>query len=209
MASITRSRAPRSKRREESETALMAATERLLDAGESITQLGVQRIADEAGVARSTFYLCFRDKADLLLRLAGSMKDDLFELSRHWTPTGEDGGPDGLAAVFEAQYRFYRERAALHAAIAEAAVYDPIVGAAMGKQVDRFVRRITSLLREEQRAGRLTDEVDAPIAGKALAWGGEQITARQVGTGDPKNDAAVAREVALTQWYGTYRRPAG
>jgi AcrR family transcriptional regulator len=43
-----------------------------LDAGESYTELGVQRIASAAGIARSTFYLYFKDKTSPAIRLGGT-----------------------------------------------------------------------------------------------------------------------------------------
>ena len=72
---------------------MLAATEKLLVEGVSFTELGVQRIATEAGIARSTFYLYFRGKTELLVRLAGSLKKQLFDLG------GRTGGrPDRPAA---------------------------------------------------------------------------------------------------------------
>jgi hypothetical protein len=38
--------------------------------------------------------------------------------------------------------------------------------------------------------------------------GGERALADHVTAGDPGSDAAFARELALTWWYGVYRRPA-
>src|SRR5487761_1863651 len=88
MGSITRPRSQPSKRRAETEAAVLAAVKRLLFEGESFTELGINRIAKEAGVARSTFYLCFQDKTDVLIRLTGSMKDELFAIGAARRPAG-------------------------------------------------------------------------------------------------------------------------
>lgn len=205
MASITRPSRP-SRRRADSEAAVLAATERLLQAGATFTELGVQRIAAEAGVARSTFYLCFRDKTDLLIRLTGHMKEELFRIGADWRPSGPDGGPDGLAAIYVEQLRYYRARGPLLAAIAEVAAYDTVMREAGVREIDRFTRHVTILLEGEQKAGRLGQEVDAATAAQVLAWGGEQVIARQVAIGDPARDEAVARDLAESQWYGTYHR---
>jgi AcrR family transcriptional regulator len=206
MASITRHRSQPSKRRAETEAAVLAAVERLLAEGASFTELGVQRIAAKAGVARSTFYLCFQDKTDVLVRLTGTVKDELFVRSKAWRPTGPGGGPEGLAALFSDQLAYYRERGPLMAALSEVAAYDPVLRKAGVRWIGRFAKYITSLLKEEQREGRLSPDVDTVTAGRVLAWGGEQVIARQVAIGNPKDDAQVAREMALSQWYGTYRR---
>ncbi|WUD71165.1 TetR/AcrR family transcriptional regulator [Streptomyces sp. NBC_00510] len=206
MASITRP-TRQTRRRADSEAAVLAATERLLQAGATFTELGVQRIAAEAGVARSTFYLCFRDKTDLLVRLTAHMKEELFRIGGDWRPTGPDGGPDGLAAIYVEQLRYYRERGPLLAAIAEVAAYDAEMREARVREIDRFTRHMTRLIEEEQEAGRLHRGVDATAAAQVLAWGGEQVIARQVAIGDPARDEAVARDLAESQWHGTYRRP--
>jgi AcrR family transcriptional regulator len=53
---------------------------RLLAEGESIAELGVQRIATEAGVARSSLYVHFPDKPALLVRLAEDLQQKSYEL---------------------------------------------------------------------------------------------------------------------------------
>jgi AcrR family transcriptional regulator len=209
MASVTRPRSRQLKRRAEIEAAVLAATERLLADGANFTELGVQRIVAEAGVARSSFYMCFPDKVTVLVRLVGNMKDDLFGKATMWRPTGPDGGLDGLAAVFGEQLTYYRLRAPLLAAIAEVSAYDPALREATAREIDRFAQHITDVLEEEQRAGRTPVDIDSVVAGRVLAWGGEQVIARHITMGDPDDDGAVAREMARSQWYGTYRRRAG
>jgi AcrR family transcriptional regulator len=204
MASITRPRSQLSKRRAETEAAVLAAVDRLLRDGARFTELSVQRIADEAGVARSTFYLCFQDKIDVLLRLTSTLKDDIFAMGEKWSPA--EGGVDGLADIYVRQLAYYRDRAPIMAAIAEVTAYDEAFQDANVQSIRRFAKRISGRLRKEQQAGRLSAEVEPAIAGQVLAWSGEQVIARQVSIGDPANDAKVARELANAQWYGTYRR---
>src|SRR3954470_12098813 len=50
------------KRREATRAEVLAATRRLLERGTPVAQLSVNRIVEEAGVARPTFYLHFNDK---------------------------------------------------------------------------------------------------------------------------------------------------
>jgi AcrR family transcriptional regulator len=207
MPSITRPRTQPSKRRAETETAVLGAVERLLIDGASFTELSVQRIAEDAGVARSTFYLCFQDKTEVLLRLTSSMKDELFAMGEGWRPVGPDGGLDGLIAVFTRQLEYYRERAPLLAAIDEVTAYDEALRHESLQSLARFTKRTITRLREEQRAGRLAPGVDPVTAGQVLTWSGEQAIARQVGIGERKDDAKVARALAELQWFGTYRRP--
>ena len=207
MPSITRPRTHPSKRRAETEAAVLAAVERLLIGGANFTELSVQRIADEAGIARSTFYLCFQDKTEVLIRLTSSMKDQLFAMGEGWRPSAEDGGHEGLVDVFTRQLAYYRERAPLLTAINEVTAYDETLREETLQSLARFAKRTTARLREEQRAGRLSAEVDPVTAGQVLTWSGEQVIARQVTVGDRKDDAKIAKALADLQWFGAYRRP--
>ncbi|WP_372792169.1 TetR/AcrR family transcriptional regulator, partial [Paraconexibacter sp.] len=60
-----RSGATTRSRRAAVEQQVLGAVERLLTDGESFTALPVGRIADEAGMARTTFYGHFPDKSTL------------------------------------------------------------------------------------------------------------------------------------------------
>jgi AcrR family transcriptional regulator len=209
MTSTTRRRAPDSDRRSVVEGQILAATEQLLRDGSSFTDLGVQRIAAAAGVSRSSFYVCFRDKTDLLIRLAGTLKQQVLDVAQDWHPAGPGGGPDGLAAVFRAIIAFYRRHADLLGAITEVAAYDPAVAGFWNSELDRFTDRTAELIRAEQDAGRTAADIDPVIAARVMTWDGNQVIARHVASGEESLDAAVARELALIRWHGVYRRPAG
>jgi hypothetical protein len=73
-------------------------------------------------------------------------------------------------------------------------------------ELARFAEHVTALIEDEQHAGRLSPDVDAVIASRVQVWGGEHAVARQVATGDPRDDARFAREAAYSQWFGLYRR---
>ena len=82
MASVTRRRGSQdTSRRSSAEDQILAATERLLSDGTGFTDLGVQKIADAAGVARSSFYVIFPDKTALLLRLVRGLKQGLLAIA--------------------------------------------------------------------------------------------------------------------------------
>jgi AcrR family transcriptional regulator len=205
MPSITRRPVARD-RRATVQARVLAATEELLRDGTKFTELGVQQIIEAAGVARSTFYLNFHDKTDLLIKLADPLKRTIFGHLEEWEPNAAgSGGAEGLSVVFEQMIASYRGRAALLAAITEVAAYDRAVRDFWTDAVDDVTARVTSLLRAEQRAGRTPDDLDPVIAARVLTWGG--VIARHVADGDRADDSAVARELARNSWFGTFRRP--
>jgi AcrR family transcriptional regulator len=207
MPSTTRRQAQDTDRRSVVEGQILAATEQLLRGGSRFTDLGVQRIAEAAGVARSSFYFSFRDKTDLLIRLAGTLKQQVFDLAKDWHPEGPGGGLDGLTAVFANIIAFYRQHADLLAAINEVAAYDSKVAEVWSAELNRFTDRTAELIREEQTAGRTPRDIDPVTAAEVTTWDGDRVIARHVAHNDPSRDDAVARELALIRWYGVYRRP--
>lgn len=103
---------------------LLSAATRLLEGGSTVAALSVDRIVDEAGMSRATFYLHFRDKTELVAALA--------EDQVAWRDTiGADVLADRAvtrsaihAMLAEIVDRWIDNRAVL-AAIIEVAEYDP------------------------------------------------------------------------------------
>jgi len=62
------------RRRAATREELLEATKRLLAEGSSLASLSVEKIVAEAGVVRTTFYLHFRDKYELIERLAAEQE---------------------------------------------------------------------------------------------------------------------------------------
>ncbi|TDC38484.1 TetR family transcriptional regulator [Micromonospora sp. 15K316] len=215
MPSITRRPSGGADRRLPVEARILATTEHLLAEGESFTELGVQRIAREAGVARSTFYMHFADKTQLLLRLAESFTAASFGIAGEWQPA-ETGRPAGGAAGLETLVAGFREIIAVYrrhsgvlAAINEVSGYEPAVRRFWRERLEQFLARTVQVLEEEQRAARAPRDVDIPAASRLIVIGGERFLADHVATDDGSGDEAAARELANTWWYGVYRRPAG
>ncbi|MBM7492124.1 AcrR family transcriptional regulator [Micromonospora luteifusca] len=210
MPSITRRRPSNPDGRAAVEARVLAATERLLQEGVRFTDLGVQRIAAEAGVARSTFYTHFRDKSELLMRLAGTMRESSFDRTGDWDPAGPGDPLAALTEVFSDVIRIYRTYAPVLAAISEVAAYDEVVREYWAAGLEQFVARTVEKMLVEQQAGRTPASLDAETASRLIVYGGDRFLADHVSTTspDPDADATAARELASTWWYGAYRRPA-
>ncbi|NBM18776.1 TetR/AcrR family transcriptional regulator [Streptomyces sp. GC420] len=209
MASITRRPSAAADRRAALESRMLSAMEKLLRDGVTYTEVGVEQIARAAGISRSTFYLYFHDKVDLLLRLSGAFKAESRTIAEAWRPTGPEGGVEGLARTYELILEHYREHAALLSAISEVTAYDASVREAWTAHQDRFIHSTTALLAEEQRAGRTPEDIDPALAARLIVQGGGQVIARQVFDSDGRDDGLVARELARGYWYGVYRRSEG
>lgn len=201
LASITR-RVSKPGRPASAEADIVAATLRLLTQT-TFTQIGVQEICNEAGVARSTFYSNFKDKTDLLVRLASDVMSSTLGLTTAWKPRS---GADGLAAAFLNVLTFYRKHSGVRQAVAEVATYDATVRDLWNRELSRFIEWTVESLRAEQVAGRTSTDLDVAIVARVIVVGGERAISDQVATGDAGSDAAFAEQLASIWWHGVYRR---
>ncbi|MBM9508690.1 TetR/AcrR family transcriptional regulator [Actinacidiphila acididurans] len=195
-------------RRAQVEARLLAAAKRLLDRGAGFTELGVKLITDEAGVGRSSFYTHFRDKTELLLRLARTFEERSVRLVAAWQADDVAGLP-GLVALYERLVALYREHAAVVTAVAEVSAYDARVRESWRAQVERAAEGARARLLRDQRAGLAPADLDAEAAGTLIVWGGSQAILHHLSAHGPDRDAAFAGELARIVWHGAFRRPAG
>jgi AcrR family transcriptional regulator len=208
--SITRPRR-NAERREEIEQNLLRAVEALLAEGWSFTELSVQRIAEEAGIPRSTFYLHFPDKAQLLMRLTGRVYDEVFGETLAWWTGDHRDGPDGMTRALEGVITRYRLHFPVLRAVTEVAGYEPAVGAFYRSRILEFAAGMEARLRLAHEAGQLRPDVDIPATTQIMCWSTERsITEHILGDPEGARDHRLAEALARVQWltmYGDARRP--
>jgi len=197
--SVTRKRSAARDRRGAVEQQVLEAVERLLADGESFTALGVARIAEEAGMARSTFYGHFPDKTKLLLRLTAEATQDLFAQARAWVED-DASTPTGHVDVVLALIRERRKHLPLLRALHEVAAYDPEVEAFWRERIEAFADLIRERLDRDRRAGRIPADVDTRTTATWIAWGTERALAVHTETRPPREDPAFAKGIAAVTW---------
>ena len=192
---------PATAKRAQVQAAVLAATEALLAEGSSYAELNVERIATAAGISRTAFYFYFRDKRDLLMRLAGDVTELLYAQADIWF-SGD--GEDPEREIREALTRIaelYREHGVLIRAIVEVSTYEEDIATFWRGLLNRFV---------DATARRIeADEELAPGAGHAtafaLTWMVERTFYQQLVQDAPVADdeliAAIA-DIYLRTVYG-------
>jgi AcrR family transcriptional regulator len=208
MPSITKRR--NSSRREAIEQSLLQAVESLLEQGFSYTELPVQKIADEAGIPRSTFYLHFPDKAQLIMRLTDRVYDELFVDALTWWAGDHRDGPEGITAAVERIIARYRTHFPVLRAVMEVAAYEPDVGDAYRARIGDFARAMEARLEEQRDAGRLHPDLDIPATTQLICWSTERNITQHITEDDGSGDARLARALARAHWltlYGDAKRP--
>jgi TetR/AcrR family transcriptional regulator, ethionamide resistance regulator len=201
-------------RRAALERDLLAATEALLEEGAAYADLSIEQITTRAGVSRTVFYGCFRDKRDLLMRAAQEVTDPLVARAEQLVdrPVEPDEALDKLAReTLALALRFTREHAPLLRAVVEASTYDETVAHHFHDVVDRLISPVAQRFEKQQRAGRALPL--APFAGASVLVGMvlqalyAQVT-RDTGIGDEQLMETLAT-VWLRAVYGHGSAQAG
>jgi AcrR family transcriptional regulator len=157
MASVTRkTQNSRAERREEIRGRLLEVVERLLADGESFTEISVERMVSEAGLSRSTFYVYFEDKGDLLRAWFARITEDLADSAGAWWSLTGVATREDLRRALSSIVHTYRPHATLMAAIYDAAAYD----AAVRELVEGMMGANAAGLRKHLRAGQAAGFVD-------------------------------------------------
>lgn len=176
------------------------SVEELLREGEAFTTLPVGRIAERAGVARSSFYFHFPDKRALLLQLAASVTGSLFDPAEAWV-RDPDHDLDGLIGTMGEVIAVYRRHGALLAAFTEVAAYDQAFSAYWRERIGEFIDAVRRRMERDRRAGLLPRDLECGAAAAYLVWGAERALAQHVvvdatGTGDRR----LALGIAQSMW---------
>jgi AcrR family transcriptional regulator len=158
-------------------------------------ELTVDEVMKRTELSRPSFYVYFRDRHELVLRVVEHLGSELFTMSERWLAGTGDGATlvreaiDGIVAV-------YAEHGPVLRALADAAVHDPGVEAAYGAIVQRFVDAATEHIEAEIDAGRVLP-VDARQTARALVWMIERYLNLTLG-GEPVTPAPVVVETLST-----------
>ncbi|WP_344840060.1 TetR/AcrR family transcriptional regulator [Actinocorallia longicatena] len=206
MASTTRSRSKVRERREDVARRVLATVEELMADGTPYTELAVQRIAEQANVARSTFYLQFPDKSRLLIALAEHAVDALFAEAFLWWRADHSDGQDGVDHAMRKTIAAYREHRRILHALGEVAGYDADVAAYWRGRMRSFIDVVQERLDTEQRAGRIDPDMDTPTTAQLLTWMVERTISARSHHDEGPGDARIARSLARSIWltiYGT------
>lgn len=132
------------------------------------TEVTVERISTGAGVSRSSFYLHFRDKYEVLRAMTEDVADALYREAERWWE-GE-GPPERLVReALEGVVSIYAQNARLLAVVAEVSTYDEAFRDYWGGIVRRFVSATAEHLRRERDSGRIR-AVDPDATADVLVW---------------------------------------
>jgi AcrR family transcriptional regulator len=159
----------RRKRRapEVAEREIVEAAEALLRE-KPFRDLTVDDLMRRTGLSRPSFYVYFRDRHDLVLKVVEHIGGELFAMADRWYK----GTGDALAQVREAidgVVGVFAEHGPVLRALADAAADDPRVEEAYGALIQRFVDATARHIDAEVAAGRILP-LDPVQTATALTW---------------------------------------
>lgn len=145
------------------EERLLAAMERLLEKGHRFASLSVEQLTEEAGMARATFYLHFRDKGELVARLMEHVTEEIVQSTGVWLRNAEEAHRSEMHQALVGMVGTFKKHQAILAAINDTAPYDKKVAELYRMMGDTICRQSRRSLATVKRRGRsrpgATDDV--------------------------------------------------
>jgi TetR/AcrR family transcriptional regulator, ethionamide resistance regulator len=170
----------------------VSVVESLVENGVRYADLSVEAIITAGGISRSTFYVYFDDKGDLLVAMAQDVIGDLLADGASWWELPVDGTREDLRKALRVPIDTYRKHRTILGTIAETAAYDPRAQEQQQNLIDQVVSALTTYIGDAQRAGVADAHLDAVRTAQWLIWMIERGLYQLVGNAD---DDEVERQL--------------
>lgn len=122
------------------EARLLKAAESLLAKGLSFASMSVEQLTKEAGIARGTFYLHFKDKGELVSRLLDYFVEELAINLGTWAQNAPRAEPQDVMAAVKAMLRTFKEHEMIIIAVRDTKTHDQHVANSYNKMMARIAR---------------------------------------------------------------------
>ncbi|MEU1208543.1 TetR/AcrR family transcriptional regulator [Nocardia sp. NPDC005825] len=180
----------------ESEREILEAAKKFLSE-RPFREMSVDSVMSLTGLKRPAFYVHFRDRHDLALRIADELGQEISRVLDRWL-TGTDLANDARSA-FEGLTEVYLEHGAVLSALSDAAGSDEKVQAAYHGLVQRFIDATAKRITDDQAEGRIRSDLDAVETARALVWMDERYVTQALGR-PPRTDPKLVVDVLYNIW---------
>ena len=182
---------------EVAEAEIVAAAEALLRE-RPFRELTVDEVMRRTDLSRPSFYVYFRDRHHLILRVVEHLGNELRTMSQRWY-TGSGDGPAQAREAMEGIVDVFAEHGPVLRALADAAADDPEVERVYGGLVQSFVDATRKHIDAEIAAGRV-EPLDAGETARALVWMMERYLNRSLGRQPFETPRETVAETLTTIW---------
>lgn len=150
----------RAARRREISESMLPVVEAHLSTGQTFRDLVVEDLANEVGIARSTFYLYYDDRGDFLRSITEGVMTEILAATDTWWSMPPEADEDTLHEVLRSIFDAYRTRLTLMTAFVEAAGYEPSLRDTYRQLLGEAMRQLEAHIAERQAQGVVRGEVD-------------------------------------------------
>ncbi|WP_457788799.1 TetR/AcrR family transcriptional regulator [Acinetobacter baumannii] len=188
----------------ESEREILEAAEQFLSE-HHFRDLNIDEVMRRTGLKRPAFYVHFRDKNDLTLRLVQNISKELFDIADRWL-AGTNHQEDLRRALVDS-VNVYVEHGRLLRAFVEAASGDERVDRVYRGLIQDFITAAAQHIKAEQQAGKIKKDVEVEETAKALIWLEERYLSETFGHAsqvEPEIVIQVLQNIWISTLYGTY-----
>lgn len=179
--------------------------EQLLADGTTYADLSVEAIITTGGIARSTFYVYFTDKGDLLAAMAQEVIGDLVQDGTSWWKLPADATREDLHRALRVPIEAYRRHRTILGLVAEMSAHDARVREQQRSLIDRVVESLTGYIVEAQQAGTVDADLDAPHTAQWLIWMIERGLYQLVDRADSRETEQSLDALTEIVWRVIYR----
>ena len=142
-------------------------------------ELTVDEVMRRTDLSRPSFYVYFRDRHQLVLKVVEHLGTELFTMGDRWL-RGTGRGPELAREALDGIVAVYVEHGPVLRALADAASDDPEVEKAYNALVQSFVDATARHIEKEIAVGQVL-KVDAYETAKALVWMNERYLTLSLG----------------------------
>lgn len=174
---------------------LLLECARDLFAGEGFHATGIDRILDQAGVAKMTLYNHFGSKEQLIVEVLDRASEGLIDQMRSWI-AGSDDPFDQIVLLFEGLATWFENPSRCGCLIQAAAAEFSDPDTPVGHAILRHQARVQSLLSDITRATECPDS-DGLAARIGLLFAGAMSSSRICRSRQPADEARKAAAVLL------------
>jgi TetR/AcrR family transcriptional regulator, ethionamide resistance regulator len=174
--------------------ALLASAERLLEE-QSLEDLAVEDVLQDAGVSRASFYFYFESKHAIVAALLERIVDEVHAAALPWFERGDTPPDEALLAAMSGTLALWRR----HSAVMSASVHWQVVPElrdVWGAVIARFTDAAAAQIERDRELGVAPPGADAHrLAGVLIAMN-ERCFYYAVSVGDTGEDAALVDTLA-------------
>ena len=184
----------------------VGVVEELVENGVRYADLSVEAIITAGGISRSTFYVYFEDKGDLLVAMAQDVIGDLLADGASWWELPVGATREDLHKALRVPIDTYRKHRTILGTVAETAAYDPRVREQQQNLIGQVVSALTAYITEAQRSGTADTALDANRTARWLIWMIERGLYQLIGGADGDETERLLDTLTDIVWRVIYRR---